>query len=112
MKFDHGPLLDPVFQIMLKMQTVYFLISRFMVKSLTEMYLERSQTFCMEYSEAVIRRCPAKKVFLEILQNLQENICVSVSFLIKLQSPGFTKKETYELYYERLSCFQGTDVLL
>ena len=83
-----------------------------MVKSLTEMYLERSQTFCMEYSEAVIRRCPAKKVFLEILQNLQENICVSVSFLIKLQSPGFTKKETYELYYKRLSCFQGTDVLL
>ena len=69
-----------------------------MVKSLTEMYLEWSQTFCMEYSEAVIRRYPVKKVFLEILQNLQENICASVSFLIKLQSSGFTEKETSELY--------------
>ena len=36
--------------------------------------------------EAVSRRCSIKKVFLEILQNSQENTCVRVSFLIKLQA--------------------------
>ena len=30
--------------------------------------------------------CSVKKVFLEISQNLQENTCVRVSFLIKLQT--------------------------
>ena len=31
--------------------------------------------------EAVVRRCSVKKVFLEISENSQENICASVSFL-------------------------------
>ena len=39
-----------------------------------------------------------KKVFLENLQNSQENICATVSFLIKLQASAsacnFVKKET------------------
>ena len=37
-------------------------------------------------SEAVAQRCSVKKVFLEILQNLQENTCARVSLLIKLQA--------------------------
>ena len=37
-------------------------------------------------AEAVVRRCSVKKVFLEILQSLQENACVRVSILIKLQT--------------------------
>ena len=47
-------------------------------------------------SEAVARRCFVKKVFLEISQNSQENTCVRVSFLIKLQTEAcnFIKKET------------------
>ena len=36
--------------------------------------------------EAVPQRCSVKKVFLEILQNSQKNICARVSFLIKLQA--------------------------
>ena len=32
------------------------------------------------------RRCSVKKMFLEISQNWQENTCVRVSFLIKLQA--------------------------
>ena len=36
--------------------------------------------------EAVVRSCSVKKVFLEISQNLQENICARDSFLIKLQA--------------------------
>ena len=32
------------------------------------------------------QRCSVKKVFLEISENLQENTCARVSFLIKLQS--------------------------
>ena len=35
--------------------------------------------------EAVARRCSVKKVFLEVSQNSQENICAKDSFLIKLQ---------------------------
>ena len=36
--------------------------------------------------EAVTHRCSLKKVFLESSQYLQENTCVKVSFLIKMQS--------------------------
>ena len=35
-------------------------------------------------SEAVVHRCSVKKMFLEISQNSQENVCAKVSFLIKL----------------------------
>ena len=35
--------------------------------------------------EAVIQRCSIKKVFLKILQNLQENPCARIPFLINLQ---------------------------
>ena len=35
-----------------------------------------------------------EKVFLEILQNLQENTLARVSFLIKLEGPKILKKET------------------
>ena len=38
-------------------------------------------------------RCSVKKMFLEILQNSQENICARVSFLIKLQACNFIKKQ-------------------
>ena len=46
-------------------------------------------------TEAVVRRCSVKVVFLKISQNSQENTCARVSFLIKLQaSPcNFIKKE-------------------
>ena len=37
-------------------------------------------------SKVVVRRCSAKKVFLEISQNSQENTCDRISFLIKLQA--------------------------
>ena len=43
-----------------------------------------------------VRRCSVKKMSLKISQNSQENTCVGVSFLIKLQSEtcNFIKKET------------------
>ena len=53
-------------------------------------------------AEAVARRCSVKKVFLEILQNSQENISARVSFLIKLQSSAcsFIRKETLaQMFY-------------
>ena len=37
-------------------------------------------------TKAGIQRCFVKKVFLEILQNSQENTCARVSFLINLQA--------------------------
>ena len=45
-------------------------------------------------AEAVARRCSVKKVFLEILQNSQENNCARVSFLIKLLVSNLIRKET------------------
>ena len=47
-----------------------------------------------QLTEAVIGKCPVKKVFLEILQNLPENICARVSLLIKLQA------STLQLYWK------------
>ena len=41
-------------------------------------------------TEAIAKRCSIKRVFLKILQNLQENNRTRVTFLIKLQA----KKET------------------
>ena len=48
--------------------------------------------------EAVAQRCSAKKVFLEISQNSQENTCPRVSFLIKLQveACNVIKKDTLD----------------
>ena len=37
-------------------------------------------------TEVVAQGFSVKKVFLKILQNLQENTCIGVSFLIKLQA--------------------------
>ena len=39
-----------------------------------------------EQTETVVQRSSVKKVFLEILQNSQENTCARVSILIKLQT--------------------------
>ena len=49
------------------------------------------------YTEAIAQRCSAKKVFLEILQNSQENTSARVSFLIKLQASAcnFIKKRLW-----------------
>ena len=43
-------------------------------------------------SEAVVRRFFVEKVFLEILQNSQENTRARASFLIKLQASSLIKK--------------------
>ena len=59
-------------------------------------------------SEAVIRRCSVKKVFLKISQNSQENTCARVSFLTKLQASvcNFIKKETLaQVYFQTLNEF-------
>ena len=39
-----------------------------------------------KHLEAVARSCSVRKVFLEVLQNSQENACARASFLIKLQA--------------------------
>ena len=51
-----------------------------------------------------------KKVLLKISQNLQENNCARVSFLIKLQALGFLKKETLAqaFSYEFCKIFKNT----
>ena len=44
--------------------------------------------FETKITEAVVRRCSVKKVFLKIWQKSQENTCAIVSFLTKLQASG------------------------
>ena len=43
--------------------------------------------------EAAVRWCSVKEVFLEILQNSQENTCARDSFLIKFQACNFVRNE-------------------
>ena len=41
----------------------------------------------LAWTEAAVRRCSSKLIFLKILQNSQENTCARISLLIKLQAP-------------------------
>ena len=73
------------------------------------MYTRRSKTLwtsSKRLTKAGIRSCSVKKVFLEILQNLQKNTCVKVSFLITLQvsACNFIKKETLAQVFSRKFC--------
>ena len=45
--------------------------------------------------EEVAERCSVKKVFLETLQNLQENTCARISFLIKFRPATLLKKRLW-----------------
>ena len=53
----------------------------------------------MLLSEAVVRRCSVKKLFLKIPQHLQENICARVSFLIKLQA-SIVRSSRLEVFFK------------
>ena len=48
-------------------------------KNFGHLLLEKLQN-CVLNTEAVARMCSVKKVFIEILQNSQKNICARVSF--------------------------------
>ena len=48
----------------------------------------------MKHTESATGCVPQKKVFLEILQNSQENNCARDSFLVKLHAWNFIKKES------------------
>ena len=50
-------------------------------------------------TEAIVRRCSVKKVFLEISQNSRENTCARVTFLMK-----FIKKETTAQVFSCIFC--------
>ena len=57
--------------------------------------LDRFEDITKLNTEEATRRVLCKMVFLEISQNSQENICATVSFLIKLQAvklPTLLKK--------------------
>ena len=54
------------------------------------MNISQSLKYTKGFSEAITQRCSVKKVFLEILQNLQENTCALVSFLKTLQTQPAT----------------------
>ena len=56
--------------------------------------ISSEQLFLDRPSETVVQGRSAKKVFLKISQNSQENTWVGVSFLIKLQACNFIKIET------------------
>ena len=59
-------------------------------------FMDTTEVRCYIYvvcAEAVVQRCSVKKVLLEILQNSQENTCVRVAFLIKLQASATLLKK-------------------
>ena len=70
-----------------------------------------SWIICYTRWEAVAQRRSVKKVFLEMSQNSQENTCVTVSFLIKLQAESATllkKRLWYRCFPVDLAKFLGT----
>ena len=44
--------------------------------------------YVLEESETVARKSSIKKVYLKIFPNSQKNICIGISFAIKLQARG------------------------
>ena len=68
------------------MTELFFPTNEFTLLESCQLYIiaKYKATNCCK-REAVIQRCSVKQVFLKILQNLQENPCAKVSFLIKLQ---------------------------
>ena len=80
----------------------------------TKMRLIMVNTSFFFSSEAVVRKCSVKKVFLEISQSSQKITCATVSFLVKLQASGlqfyFIKKETLAqvFFYEFCKISKGT----
>ena len=62
----------------------------------------------MWWTEAVTQRCSIKNMFLKISQNLLENTCARVSFLIKLQAAPetlFKKEFLAQLFYSEFCEF-------
>ena len=59
-------------------------------------------------AEAVVLRCPVKKVFLKISQNSQENTCARVSLLIKLQAWDSNLIKTRMFFCEFCKIFKNT----
>ena len=59
----------------------------------------------VDFSEAVVRSCSVKKVFLEIWQNSQGNTCARVSSLKKVA--GLKPKKIYSGTGVFLSIFQN-----
>ena len=55
---------------------------------ITKCYYGETSNGLFPKADVVTQTCSVKKMFLEILQNLQENICARVSSLIKLQVSG------------------------
>ena len=70
--------------------TGFYMSALLDVKNFIRILLENMSNGVLDskFTEAVARTCSLEKVFLEISQNLQENTCVSVSCLIKLQASG------------------------
>ena len=58
--------------------------------------------------KAIFQRCSIKSVFLEIPQNSQENACVRVSFLIKLQASLLKKKLWHRCFLVNFAKFLRT----
>ena len=70
--------------------------SRFFIFATRKLWNYLVQVFLVGFSSFLLsdyyQRCSVKKVFLEILQNSQENTCATL--LIKLQPCNFIKKES------------------
>ena len=77
------------------LEPLFFSIFAFMKSFVSEQLFSIQQSPALQFlflfsigknTEAVVQRCPVKKVFLQMSQNSQENNCARVSFLIKLQA--------------------------
>ena len=56
------------------------------MKELTNLFIPEMTGLINPSNRGSHQRCSVKNLFLKVTQNLHENICVRVSFLIKLQA--------------------------
>ena len=66
---------------------IFFFFGWMFFYSRIEIFSLRMVGYCiLSVREVVVRRCSAKKAFLKISQNWQENTCARVSFSVELQA--------------------------
>ena len=94
-------------------ETIQHIFSRLFSTNFTKAQKKKNNRYLT--TGAVVQRHSVKKVFLQILQNSQENTCARVFFLIKLlaDTDNFIKKETlaqvffcefYKIFKNTFSC--------
>lgn len=83
------------------------------LQSIKNVYVTTKINIALPITKAIVRRCPAKKLFLKVSGNWQKSICTEVFYLIKLQASSLSCeccknfKNTYFVEHLRTAASAG-----